>query len=73
MKQVLLNLINNAADELAGGGDILLTAIVAEDESIHISVEDSGPGLGNTTQVSVKPLGLGIGLKISREIVTKHF
>lgn len=72
MKQVLLNLINNAADELAGGGDILLTAIVAEDESIHISVEDSGPGLPNTTQISVKPLGLGIGLKISREIVEGH-
>ena len=75
IKQVLLNLINNAADELPQGGKIRISgAISADGSSLDISVEDSGPGIGElrAAEQSPKPFSLGLGLTISREIVDGH-
>ena len=72
IKQVLLNLIKNAADELEHGGRIAVSATTAANDTVEIHVEDSGPGLRKTGEVSTKPLGLGLGLKISQEIVERH-
>ncbi len=74
MKQVLLNLINNAADALPGGGRIRLSAGIEDGDSVAIRVEDSGPGLtaDAARRAADKPFGLGLGLKISREIVERH-
>ncbi len=71
MKQVLLNLANNAADELKKGGVIRISA-VARDRDVALHVDDSGPGVATSDEGSSKPLGLGLGLKISREIVEAH-
>jgi len=72
MKQVFLNLINNAADELDGGGRIHLAAKMQSGGGASITIEDSGPGMNEPGADSTKPLGLGLGLKISREIVERH-
>ena len=75
IKQVLLNLINNAADELTQGGVIRISGPTpAEGESIDIAVEDSGPGIDaiRAAEQSAKPFSLGLGLTISREIVASH-
>ncbi|MEJ2604650.1 MAG: HAMP domain-containing sensor histidine kinase [Gammaproteobacteria bacterium] len=74
IKQVLLNLVNNAADELEGGGQILLAATPDGPHAVSIMVEDSGPGLPGEIERrrSGKSLGLGLGLQISREIVERH-
>jgi len=75
LRQVLLNLINNAADELADGGVIRLSTRGAEAGAmIEFTVEDSGPGMPAEAADAVrsKPFGLGIGLTISREIVELH-
>ena len=72
IKQVLLNLINNAADELSSGGTIAISAQPSGAGFVEIAVEDSGPGLGEHEERSTKPLGLGLGLKISSEIVERH-
>ncbi|WP_405234566.1 sensor histidine kinase [Lentisalinibacter salinarum] len=74
MKQVLLNLLNNAAEELKAGGRILVSAGLSDEYTAFIAVEDSGPGLSASPDPSGsrKPLGLGLGLKISREIVERH-
>jgi len=75
LKQVLLNLINNAADELGEGGTIRVSAGPADNgKALEISVADSGPGMSSNTldAVSKKPFGLGLGLKICREIIELH-
>ncbi len=75
LKQVLLNLINNAADELGDGGKIRIGTELADDGDMQIiTVEDSGPGLpdeADGTQTS-KPFGLGLGLTICHEIIQQH-
>jgi len=70
LRQALINLVNNAADELESGGDIRISTTVGGDRC-EISVEDSGPGLGDDAKRS-KPFGLGLGLDICREITELH-
>ena len=75
LKQVLLNVINNAADELGDGGVIRVgTHSNEHNNSFEISVEDSGPGIRPDTEGSgrSKPFGLGLGLTICREIIEQH-
>lgn len=75
LRQVLLNLINNAADELDGDGVILVSITgPGNGPNIDISVEDSGSGFREQQGKATgnKPFGLGLGLTICREIVEKH-
>jgi signal transduction histidine kinase len=75
LKQVLLNLINNAADELDEGGTIRIDGGCTDDGNyVELSVSDSGPGVSADTQDKQrkKPFGLGVGLKICREIIELH-
>jgi signal transduction histidine kinase len=75
LRQALLNLINNAADELSDGGIIRVgTAAASTNDAMEFIVEDSGPGLNEpaSDKESTKPFGLGLGLSICREIVEQH-
>jgi signal transduction histidine kinase len=75
LRQALINLINNAADELAAGGIVRLGASADPDgRFVDLVVEDSGPGLrdGKAAFESDKPFGLGLGLTICREIASHH-
>ena len=77
--QVLVNLMNNAADAIPNGGTILLRARLDPRGRTMIQVEDSGVGM-NTDQLrlvasprnSSKPGGMGLGLMIVRNIVRQH-
>jgi signal transduction histidine kinase len=70
LRQALLNLLVNAADALPDGGRIRVTA-AADAQRARLIVEDSGPGLG-TASAADKPLGLGIGLPLCRDIAARH-
>jgi signal transduction histidine kinase len=74
IRQVLLNLLSNAADELPEGGRIRVTTAEEDGTTLLLTVEDSGPGLRpeGAAGRSGKPHGLGLGLAISREIAAQH-
>ncbi len=82
IKQVLLNLINNASDacETKGKGDITLKAEKFQD-FILLTIEDNGIGIPpeNIDKIfepffSTKPdvKGMGLGLSISYGIIKAH-
>jgi PAS domain S-box-containing protein len=85
MEQVLINLVNNACDAMAGNaaGDRLLqirTRSSVQDGAgeIELEIVDSGSGLAGTPEQIFEPFfttkaeGLGMGLAISRSIVAVH-
>jgi signal transduction histidine kinase len=78
IKQVLVNLLVNAADELTDGGTVRIDSSVGESET-GFGVADSGSGLTHESRVGLfeagasrKPGGLGLGLPLCREIVQRH-
>ena len=83
LQQVLLNLIINGMDAIdeASGGDRRLSVTAALDgaKAIEIAVNDSGRGIPNDKLTHIfdpffttKPNGMGMGLPISRTIITAH-
>jgi signal transduction histidine kinase/ligand-binding sensor domain-containing protein len=80
ISQVLMNLLQNAADAVGAEGTITVTAR-ADDGFVEVAVEDSGPGIPEPLRTRVfEPFfttkdvgkGTGLGLSISREIVKNH-
>ncbi len=80
VKQVLLNLLNNASSACEGGGTITINTKVSKG-NIAIQIQDNGQGiktenLGHvfepffTTKPGMK--GIGLGLSISYGIVQEH-
>jgi signal transduction histidine kinase len=85
MKQVLMNLVQNAA-EAAPGGRILLRARRLQaplngklQPAVSLEVEDNGPGIPEEVQkhlfdpfYSTKEGGTGLGLSIAARLIEKH-
>jgi PAS domain S-box-containing protein len=84
LQQVLLNLIRNAIDAMenteASAREIIIrTAHRAGDHAIEVTVSDKGCGVSDGTDArlfepffTTKETGIGMGLSISRSIVTAH-
>jgi two-component system sensor kinase FixL len=83
LQQVLINLITNACDAMAGNADaerLLVVQTQAEDEdAVRISVRDRGIGIAAEKLEAVfesfytsKPRGMGLGLSVCRTIVSAH-
>jgi len=83
IEQVLLNLLRNAMDAMETANtkrrSIIVEARRNSKHAIEISVADSGPGVAAEVEdtifepfITTKPLGMGMGLSISRAIVESH-
>jgi C4-dicarboxylate-specific signal transduction histidine kinase len=81
IEQVLINVINNACDAMAGnaaGDRTMKIATYADAVTACVRIEDVGSGLPERPEqvfdafYTTKPEGLGMGLAISRSIVASH-
>lgn len=77
--QVLLNLLLNAIQILPAGGKVVVSLFDAID-SVTVSVADNGAGVTEAQKAQIfdpfftqRPGGIGLGLAVSKQIVTAHF
>lgn len=83
LKQVLINVLNNAADAMSKGGEIIILTAAERDAEgrsmIVVRICNSGPGMTKDVQCrvfepffSTKEGGTGLGLCIAARIMAAH-
>jgi PAS domain S-box-containing protein len=78
LKQAFLNIILNAIEAMAGGGDIAIN-VSSGDGCLNISIKDTGPGIPDELHdkifglfYSTKSGGTGVGLAVTKNIIHAH-
>ncbi len=81
IQQVVLNLVRNALEAMAGceRRELRVTTVLESERFVTVTVADTGPGLSEEVAaklfqpfVTTKHDGMGIGLSICRSIVDAH-
>ena len=80
IEQVMVNLVSNSMDVLSGRTDgIIKLAAGSGEDHTEIYIEDNGPGIPEDIRdqifipfFSTKKKGTGIGLSLSKQIITNH-
>jgi signal transduction histidine kinase len=79
LRQVLMNLVDNAADASAPGAAVTVRAKPTDDKHIAIEVEDHGRGIAADDLPRIfepffttRPDGTGLGLAICHKVVRAH-
>lgn len=78
VRQVLLNLLNNASDAVANAHGVIQVSLSQTAESIAVTVTDNGPGVLNEHKhrlfspfFTTKESGTGLGLALVRSLVER--
>lgn len=76
IKQVAINLIQNAIEALPDGGEVVVRSGLVDGRAV-MQVRDNGPGLPEGLDVfqlfvTTKAQGTGLGLSIAQQIVLEH-
>jgi signal transduction histidine kinase len=79
LRQVILNLVKNAAEAAGAGGRVEVRIAEAPGGGAEVAVADTGPGLSEAIRdrlfepfFTTKPAGTGLGLAVSQGIVQAH-
>jgi two-component system, sensor histidine kinase and response regulator len=79
LRQVILNLLNNAIEATAPGGQITITTLSTSDAVLTITIQDTGCGIDaeNLARVfepffTTKEKGVGVGMAIVHRIIQAH-
>ncbi len=79
LKQVFVNVINNAIHAMPSGGEIKVSTTAKHDRHIQVTIQDEGIGIPEDIIRKVgepffttKENGTGLGLMISRRIIENH-
>jgi signal transduction histidine kinase len=80
LQQVFMNLLINAVESMKKGGVITIkTHYEPSDNSIQISIADTGKGIKNELKEKIfepffttKPKGTGLGLPITKRLIEQH-
>ena len=79
LREVLVNIMNNAFDAMPDGGRISFHTVKKE-ETIFISISDTGEGMSEDVQKQIfdpffttrRPKGTGLGMSVAYGIITRH-
>lgn len=78
LRQVFVNLLDNAVQAVGEEGTVDVTASVGPD-AVEVAVEDSGPGVSDTIRrrlfeplMTTKARGIGLGLPLVKRILERH-
>jgi PAS domain S-box-containing protein len=81
IKQLIANLVSNAADAVAPGGKIRISmAPVKQGNGVEVTIADNGPGVPEKNKAHIfepffttkEDVGTGLGLWVSKEIAERH-
>ncbi|MEW6365811.1 MAG: cache domain-containing protein [Acidobacteriota bacterium] len=80
MRQVVLNIVLNAADAIPNNGEIRIrTGVAADLKMVELHIQDNGPGIPDEIKdklfepfFTTKKTGTGLGLSIAYGIVERH-
>jgi len=83
LKQVIANLVSNAADAVDQNGKVQVSLSCVENhegKAVRVSIEDNGSGIPAEHREQIfepffttkKDVGTGLGLWVTREIVERH-